>query len=678
MQKYKNFTYLPIVLGLSLVTASCNDHSNEPAPITVEPLPIPNIELIRSDAYPGIICEVLSIPMRDGILTTGFVYRLDEELSQQYPVIINRTPYARIKLGRGCFVEDDTTLADGTIYARSGYAYVVQSTRGTYTSGGMFDIFRQEKNDGYDSVEWAAAQPWSNGLVGIRGASYMGMTTWQATISAPPSLKAASISVSSEDNHREWVYDQGIPHHSMNISWPELTFTSDQIIRRETKNGRDQEVIDQMIVDRQKLSAKNMWNSWVWQLPLTSFNQFDELHRSYQTWLEHPLYDDFWRAMDVGENIEKVTFPVLIHGAWYDIFANGSFASFESMRNRSGSVESRGGTKLMISQYGHATNHSTPSFGADAFGFHADLVNMSTQGKAYQPYDIDYFDYYLKGNENGYNDKATATLAIMVPPDIGEEGSHFIIETQEYPLADTEFQLFYLRSHGDANNRTGSGKLSISADLRDAGILEYSVVEEPSFSADLFSYDPLKPVPTMGGNLCCATDSTGGPSSGAVEQAEIEIRDDVLVYTSEPLTESLTIIGPVKVELFAKSSATDTDFMAKLVDVRPDNSTHNILDGAVRARLRDGSKSKPSLIVANKTYKYTINLGHTGVVFPVGHKIRLQISSSSFPKFARNLNTGASNEATSETMIAKQVILHDAINASRLILPVVDGVVSIP
>lgn len=160
----------------------------------------------------------------------------------------------------------------------------------------------------------------------------------------------------------------------------------------------------------------------------------------------------------------------------------------------------------------------------------------------------------------------------------------------------------------------------------------------------------------------------------AVEQAEVEIRDDVLIYTSAPLTEDLVIIGPANVQLFAKSSAMDTDFMAKLVDVRPDGSSHNILDGAVRASLRNGSKTQPELIEANRTYEYSINLGHTGTVFPAGHRIRLQISSSNFPKFARNLNTGASNETTSDTQLAHQVILHDASHPSRLILPIVSGV----
>lgn len=659
-KKVANFS---ICVGVSLALVGCNDNNNEPTTLIDEP-PSSNAQLIRSDAHPGIACAELSIPMRDGILTTGIVYLPDEDASQQYPTIMTRSPYTRLGPGLECFDGSETT---GALYSQEGYAFVVQNVRGTYTSDGEFDIQRQEKNDGYDSVEWVAAQEWSNGNVGIKGASYIGVTTWQAAISAPPSLKAASIAISGEDYHREWTYDQGIPHHSLNISWLEGSFTPDQIIRQETAKGTSEEIITQMIADRQVLAFTKMWSDWVWQLPLTSFTELDGLHSTYQTWLEHPDYDEYWQEMDIGANIEQVNFPVLILGAWYDLFADGTVASYNSMKSRSGSIEARDKTKLMIGMLGHSTDHSTPSFGIDT------ITNFLVPSVA-RPYDMDYFDRYLKGIENDYDDQPNVSVTVMVPPDAGQQGSNFVVEAPDYPLANTEYRSFYLNSEGDANNRTGSGGLSLFGESRSADISHSEAIDTASFAADLFSYDPLNPVPTMGGNICCGTDFTGGPKSGAVEQAEVEIRDDVLVYTSAPLTEPLVVIGPVSVELFAKSSAKNTDFMAKLVDVRPDGSTHNILDGAVRASLRDGSKSQPSLIEPNKTYKYSINLGDTGTVFPVGHRIRLQVASSNFPKFARNLNTGASNETTSETMVANQVILHDVMNASRLVLPIVEGI----
>ena len=561
---------------------------------------------------------------------------------------------------------------DAMVYARDGYAYLYQHARGTFTSEGSFNIFQQEKNDGYDAVEWAAKQSWSNGDVGVRGPSYMGATTWQATISSPPSLKAASVSISSEDYHREWVYENGIPNHIMNIGWPEAAFTPDQIIRQEEAMGTAQEDIDNLVAQRQQLAGANMWSDWVWQLPLTSLTVFDGYIDSYADWLNHPTYDDFWQRLDVGASIMDVQVPVYIHGAWYDIFGNGSLESFISMRQGASSAAAREATKLIMTPYGHAIDNQTPSFGAPQGGWTPTPVPAS-DFNSHVPYDMGYFDKHLKGLDNGFESQAAARLYVMVPPDDGTDGSNFLFESDSYPVNGTDYQPYYLASDGDANNRDGSGALQTATETRDAAIGSNAEVNTASFAADLFQYDPLNPVPTTGGNLSWFRHPQA-PKSGAVEQADVEVRDDVLVYTSAPLTEDLVVIGPVSVQLFAKSSALDTDFTAKLVDVRPDGQTHNILDSAVRASLRDGSKSTPSLIEPDRTYEYTINMGHTGVVFPAGHKIRLQISSSNFPKLARNLNTGQSNETTADTVIADQVILHDASHPSRLILPVVSGV----
>lgn len=659
-----------LVLSIVAALSACgSDNDNDSTATT------PSDNLVRSEAFPGVTCQTVESEARDGTKLTGVLYLPETVEDAGQPSIVHRTPYARLGIGTSCFPATVAFDLDAIAYAREGYAYMYQHVRGTFTSDGDFDIFQQEKNDGYDAVEWTADQSWSNGDVGIRGASYMGATTWQATLASPPSLKAASISISSEDYHREWVYENGIPHHSMNISWPEFTFTSDQIIRQEQAKGTAQEDIDAMVAQRQQLSGASMWSDWVWQLPLTSLNVFEGYIDSYSDWLEHPTYDAFWEQLDVGANIKDVQIPVMIQGAWYDIFGNGTLETFISMQDGASSELARTETKLLMTPYGHATNHNTPSFGAALDGPSAlPPADLNT----HIPYDMAYFDKYLKGEDNDYESTATAKLYVMVPPDTGVEGSNFLHESDSYPLANTTYQPYYFSSNGDANNRDGSGALSTEAQTQDAGIAADAAVTTAGVAADLFQYDPANPVPTMGGNLCCGTDlHPQGPRSGAVEQADVEVRDDVLVYTSAPLTEDLVVIGPVSVQLFAKSSAINTDFTAKLVDVRPDGQSHNILDAAVRASLRDGSKSEPSLIEPNRTYEYTINMGHTGVVFPAGHRIRLQISSSNFPKLARNLNSGLDNETTTDMIVADQAILHDASHPSRLILPVVSGV-SVP
>ncbi len=660
---------IAVLATAALLASACSDDDDDD---TAAP-PAEEDSLLRSADFPGITCQTLDSVARDGTVLTAVLYLPEDVPTGGLPTIVHRTPYAMTGFGTGCFTNSGIDL-DAYSYAREDYAYLYQHARGTWTSEGDFDIFRQERNDGYDAVEWAATQAWSNGDVGIRGPSYMGATAWQATIANPPSLKAASISISSEDYHREWVYENGIPHHSMNVSWPELAFVADQITRQETARGTSEEDIADLITQRQALANEGLWSDWVWRLPLTSLDVFDGLVDSYDDWMQHPSYDTFWQELDVAEDIPDVQIPVMIHGAWYDIFGNGSLTSFQSMREQAGSEIARTQTHLLMTPYGHATDHGTPSFGPEPDGA---LAAPTGELQTHKPYDLDYFDRYLKQIDSDYDNQAVARLHVMVPPDEGNEGSTFLLEADDYPPKDMVQQAYYLSSNGDANNRDGSGALSTTPTTQDAGISADAAIETAGPAADLFQYDPANPVPTAGGNLCCGTDfHPQGPKSGAVEQADIEVRDDVLVYTSEPLTEDLLLVGPVSVQLFAKSSATDTDFTAKLVDVRPDGQTHNILDAAVRASLREGSKSQPSLIEPDRTYEYTIPLGHTAVVFPAGHRIRLQISSSNFPKLARNLNTGLSNTDSAEMMVADQAILHDASHPSRLILPVLDASVT--
>jgi putative CocE/NonD family hydrolase len=240
-----------------------------------------------------------------------------------------------------------------------------------------------------------------------------------------------------------------------------------------------------------------------------------------------------------------------------------------------------------------------------------------------------------------------------VPPDRGTEGGGFHVTAETYPLPGTEMRKYYLASGGRANTRLGDGVLG----------------SQPSGDPDRFVYDPKDPVPTMGGNLCCGDFLM----RGALDQSKIELRKDVLVYTSAPLTEDLAVVGPVTVKLWAASAARDTDFTAKLVDVHLDEIAHNVLDRIVRARFRNGSKKPPSLITPGARNEYAIDLGHTATMFRKGHRIRLEISSSNFPHFDRNPNTGRPFGEDAQLMTATQTIFHDAEHPSRIELPVAPG-----
>jgi uncharacterized protein len=270
---------------------------------------------------------------------------------------------------------------------------------------------------------------------------------------------------------------------------------------------------------------------------------------------------------------------------------------------------------------------------------------------------VRFFDRWLKGIANGIDTEPAAKLFVMVPPDSGTQGSGFWITSETFPLANTSTTKLFLQSGGHANTSSGDGVL-VRAGAGDRSLS----------AADRFVYNPRNPVPTRGGDMCCINDLL---PSGAFNQAEIEKRDDVLVYTTAPLTANMTVIGQVNVNLWAMSSARDTDFTAKLVDVHPDGYAQNILDRLVRARYRHGSKLPPSFIEPGKAYEYNIELGNTSTVFKAGHRIRLEISSSNFPHYVRNQNTTDDVGTSTQMRNALQTILHDADHSSYLALPVV-------
>jgi len=600
---------------------------------------------VTSPAFPGVVCETVMVPMRDGTLLA--TDRYSPVNSGQYPVILLRDPYTR-SFGGGCFqgigggaLGPASSLA---VFAQNGYVALAQEVRGTNRSQGAFREMVQEAQDGYDAIEWAGTQPWSTGKVGTTSGSYLGLTQWQPAIHAPPHLAAIAPQITASDYHDNWTYVNGVFDLWFGMSWPP-GFVSDQLIRALQATGAAQSEIDARVAAWNANVSANLATTWVWELPLTGFDKFYALAPYYYDWLDHPTYDSFWRALDVENRWEKVKVPALMNSAWYDIFQVGSFRNFAGMKAGGGSESARRGTKLIVGAYGHAGDSGAPTFGND--GGLSLLLPVQAQ--------LRFFDRYLKGAHNGYENDPDVQLYVLVPPDTGNGGSGFWVTGDTYPLPGTRVTTLFLASGGHANSSKGDGRL-VAEQPRHAGSYQ-----------DQFDYDPRNPVPTVGGNMCC-----NGVLllAGARDQTAVELRDDVLVYTSAPLDRDLAVIGPVEVKIWARSSSQDTDFTAKLVDIHLDGVSHNVLDRIVRARFRNGSKLPPSFIEPGKAYEYEILLGNAGTVFRKGHRIRLEISSSSFPHYARNLNTGLSNEWTSETEVARQTILHDEHHPSQLLLPV--------
>jgi putative CocE/NonD family hydrolase len=597
-------------------------------------------------ARADVTCRVEWAAMRDGTMLATEVYLPGD---QAYPVILQRTPYSRSPAaplsGSAC------NNAQMRVLAAAGYAALNQDVRGRYRSEGIHDALFQEAEDGYDAVEWAAAQPWSDGSVGMIGGSYVGLTQYQPAKLAPPHLKAIAPLITASDYHDHWTYVNGAFDLWFAQSWMLLTFAGEQLVRNlEAQGASGPEILATTSAWYQDGRARIL-TDWVWQLPLASFGEFNRtdapyqaLAPYYQDWLAHPEYDAYWATLDLEPRYGDVKVPTLNMGFWYDIFQIGTVRNFQGMQAEGGTAEARGGSKLLMWTQCHACPAGT-KVGDIEWG-PGNAVDLNALY-------VRWFDRWLKGIPNGIDEEPAVRIFVMVPPDTGTTGSGFWVEAETYPLPGTEVQKWRLGSRGRANGAGGDGVLT-----RGVG---------PTAPFDRFVYDPANPVPTRGGNMCCINDLN---PSGPFDQTQIEQREDVLVYTSAPLTHDLAVIGPVRVKLWAETSAPDTDFTAKLVDVHHDGFAQNVLDRLVRARYRWGSKLPSSLVTPGQPYEYTIDLGNTATVFKRGHRIRLEVSSSNFPHYARNQNTGAHPSTDAAIAIAQQKILHDARRQSVLELPI--------
>ena len=345
--------------------------------------------------------------------------------------------------------------------------------------------------------------------------------------------------------------------------------------------------------------------------------------RHFQDWLAHPSYDAYWRPVNLEARAPEMIVPALNIGGWYDVFLRSTLGSYQTMKTEAASETARTGQRLIIGPWPHGWNASTQT-GDQEFGASA-VIDVT-------PLYLEWFDYWLK---DGPAPKGSPIRIFVM-------GDNIWRDEAEWPLARTDYQSYFL--HAD-------GSLSIGS---------------PSSSARpiSFEYDPADPVPTLGGNIMEPT------LRGPYDQAPLDDRDDVLRFLTRPFTERTEITGPIRVELHAASSAPDTDFMAKLVVVKPNGVAFNLVDGVIRARYREGFE-EPRLIEPGKVYKYDIDLWATSYVLSPGDRLRVDITSSNFPRLARNLNTGAPFAKTSEMKIARQTIHMSSDHASRLVLPVI-------
>ncbi|HSZ23825.1 MAG TPA: CocE/NonD family hydrolase [Candidatus Sulfotelmatobacter sp.] len=576
---------------------------------------------------PRIIVERnIEVPMRDGCVLRADLFRPDTP--DKLPVLLNRTPYN--KAMPGVF----TGTLDALRAAEAGYNVMVQDCRGRFASAGVWNCFTDEARDGYDTIEWAARQGWANGNVGSYGASYMGATQWLAATTAPPSLKAMAPSITASDYHDGWTYQGGAFSLFFNVSWTMAALAPARLLRERADNPAVIGELGAVMSSIDSMRAKMDFT------PLKDFPMFRAGAPYFFDWLAHPGYDDYWRALSIEERHSAINVPALNIGGWYDIFQRGTIRNYTGMRTHGATAAARNGQRLIIGPW----NHSVPFnnlVGAVDFGFRASAVSADMDGAT-----LRFFDQWLKGKP-GADAEAPVRIFVM--------GTNQWRDEKEWPLAGTDFRRYYLHSRGRANSMYGDGALSTDAP---GG--------EPP---DSYLYNPLDPAPTVGGGLCCYA---GALQGGAFDQQAVEHRADVLVYSTEPLPEDVEVTGPIALTLYASSSAPDTDFTAKLVDVSPCGTALNLTDGIIRARWRN-SRTTPTMLAPGKVEEFKIDLWSTSNVFKQGHRIRLEVSSSNFPRFDRNPNTGHEPfaDAATEMRPAMQTVMHDRAFASHLTLPLI-------
>lgn len=539
------------------------------------------------------------VPMRDGVtLSADIFFPAETKRGERFPVILARTPYNK---------NQKTYFEPARYFAARGYVYVTMDVRGRGDSDGEFIPYRNEGIDGYDAIEWCAAQKWSSGSVGTLGASYLGRIQWLAALHQPPHLKTMIVLVTPSDPFVETP--TGVPG-LQHLCWFYLV------------NGRLRQPMDEIF-----------WDPVYEHLPLTTMDKRAGMDLPlWRKELRHVTLDAYWRAICYQDQFEKINLPVMHISGWYDDEQIGTPRNFIGMTTRGATKFARRNQKLLMGPWGHAVNASQKvgavDFGADA------LIDL-------RGYELRWFDAWLKNQDDGITREPAARLFVM--------GENKWRDEAEFPPARAQSVNFYLHSAGNANSRYGDGTLA----------LEIPRAEKP----DRYMYDPARPTPYI-------TDATSSQIGGPDDYTAIQQRGDVLVYVSAPLERALTVMGPVRVILYAASSARDTDFTALWFDAHPNGFRQRLCDGIVRARYRNGM-TKPALLTPRKIYKYEIDLWYIAHVFQKNHRIGLQIASAAFPKYARNLNTGGALATETKMRQAEQTIYHDAAHPSALILSVV-------
>ena len=488
----------------------------------------------------------------------------------------------------------------------NGYALVFQSVRGRYDSDGQWYPYFQEINDGDDTLSWIAEQTWSDGKVGMFGSSYLASVQWLAAVNRNPALVAIAPAVSPGNYYRDVAYPGGAFSLLSRASW-----------------GIG------LVGSKTNMSFPIDWVKEIEHLPLNTLAKnlgFSVKH--YQDWLEHPSDDAYWKPLNLEARANEMAVPAMNIGGWYDVFLRSTIGSYKTMTEEAATETARKGQRLIIGPWPHGWNQKT-KVGDMELGDNS-LIDAPSML-------LEWFNYWMKGDVKPEGLKLGES-----PVKIYVMGENIWRDENEWPLARTEYRPFYIHVDSTLSEKAPAVK---SASIK-------------------YDYDPADPVPTIGGNIMSPK------LRGPFDQKPLDGRKDILRFVTEPFSHATEITGPISAEIYASSSAPDTDFMAKLIIVKPDGSALNLVDGVIRARYREGF-DKSKLIEPGKVYKYDIDMWATSYKVSPGDRIRIDITSSNFPRLARNLNTGADFAKTSKMKIANQTIHMSKKYPSKIVLPIV-------
>ncbi len=590
--------------------------------------------------------QKMMIPMRDGVRLSAVILFPKKIPRSNLPAVIFRTPYLIEPRSINSWAEYSQS------FLKNGYAVVFENVRGRYFSEGTYTYLVGSEKDGYDTVDWIVKQPWSNGKVGALGCSSTAEEQHRLNSAGHPAF-AASVPMGSgagigkvgpynemgnfyrggavQNFWFPWYYGSG---YTYKPSFPK-ELTREQMIRLGRFWNIEPETTPPSGID-----------TLIWTLPL---NRIPEAMSSPPSdiydFVNRLPNDPKWKAVDFGGEDDKYHTPTLLINSWYDVSIGPNTAMYEAQSKGAATAAARDNMYMVIAPTTHCMQNR--------FETEHTVVGQRDMGDARYDYIgliQKWYNKFLKGDANAMDGEPKVRAYMM--------GANQWRTYDTWPPREAEFVSYYFDSNGSANSLFGDGRLTTT--------------KPGKASSDQFVYDPTIPVQSLGGSICCFSAAFQG---GSFDQSSVETRSDVLVYTTPPLVETVEITGPVKVSLYLQSDVKDTDLTVKLIDVAPDGKAYNLDESIQRVRWRDGWE-KAVFMEPGKVYKVDVGPLVTSNAFLPGHRIRVEVSSSNFPRFERNLNTGGNNYDEKDPIVAHNRIQHGANYPSQIVLPILRRKVS--